>query len=83
MGIREEVVTKSAGLSFRAGSDKRFPHLSLILLHGLGQLGQCLWMEMGHEVGEKITALLMFFSERGFALGIWFLMTKSIKFSDS
>lgn len=38
---------------------------------------------MGHEVGGKITALLMFFSEHGFALGIWFLMTKSIKSSDS
>lgn len=36
MGIREEVVAKSAGLSFHAGNDRRFPHLSLILHHGLG-----------------------------------------------
>lgn len=75
MGIREEVVTKSAGLDFHAGNNRRFPHLFLLLHHGLGELGQYLWMKMRDEGGGKSTALLMFFSELGFARGKCFLMS--------
>lgn len=77
MGIREEVVTKSVGLNFHAGNNRRFPHLSLLLHQGLGELGQYLWMKTRDEGGGKTTALLIFFSEHGFAVGKCFLMTKS------
>jgi len=84
VGIRKEVVTRSAGRNFCAGNNTgRFPHLSLLLHHGLGELRQYLWMKMGDEIGGKTVALLMFFLDRDFALGKSFLMTKSTKSSDS
>lgn len=76
-------MTKSAGLNFHALNNRRFPYLSLLLHHGLGELGQPLWMKMREESGGKTTALLTFFSEHGFALGKCFLMINSTKSSDS
>lgn len=83
MGIWEEVASKSTGLNFHAVNNRRLPHLSLLLYHGLGVLQQYLWMKMRDEGGGKTIDLLTFFSEHSFPLGKCFLVTKSIKSSDS